>query len=684
MVSEFVQLYGRSSALMLVRDLLARYEENGELHSHRSPVVVFAGIRGIGKTALITELASRCDQQVPYARIDCETFRGDAAAMLTALAVGLNRKSGSYGTLAFPRFITGQIVVRASIDAIPGAGRAQVRKVLEETRQSAKVLKSVASDMLAGLAKALGGPHGVLTGLVLGELAKHGSDLLLAGLGSTRHGRRLILGKGQDWYADQDRALGRDALDVLVDLNQMAASPQKDGNGQAVAELLWAAFLADLRDDFQSRAAAAWTLNCAVLLDNADAAVGRDFLGELITARRLRAAHAAGEADPLTVVATSRGELADLVTQPGRQIPLLTAADNPELARAAMGNWYPVLLPDLTSDEVGNMVAALELPGGAQHSITAAVYAFTVGHPGSTRMLLDATAAAAGSAPDLQAVLAGLEPDALAPGRRPVQERLLCQLTTSLQHAPAGDPLAAGAVEDLVTCSAARDQDEAFRLAEQSRLLADWHPQVSGIFTAEFWRPAQPGRVATMHPLVRQLLLRRLAARTGPDLADVPAAPGGSRGHADWNRVHEWLQESSEKAGDTVCDLYHSLALGRVEHVARQLAGALRDVNLDPCAWIAILESVTAAPNREDHSQDLSAHLDALTSWACPDDAPLAPIGHLVASAWICADPLRTGQRAALLVGMGEDALEIARSAGSGKRSLRTLAETYRKAARAN
>ncbi len=137
------------------------------------------------------------------------------------------------------------------------------------------------------------------------ELAKLllqvGPALVLGGLARLRRGRQMLLGAGQDWYGHQDRGLELDPLDVLVDINRAAA----DGT-PGVAELLLEAFLADLRHAFTRRPASDHAFNCAVLLDNADTEAARDFLRVLLQARSHQR-----EPDPLTVVATSHGDLVE-------------------------------------------------------------------------------------------------------------------------------------------------------------------------------------------------------------------------------------------------------------------------------------------------------------------------------------------------------------------------------------
>jgi hypothetical protein len=661
---EAVRLYGRNAALGLVQEFLARDERDDVLYNRRYPVLVFTGMRGTGKTALLADLARRLDQQVAVARIDCEGFDGGARELLSLIAFGLNRQSGRYGALPFPRLITGQIAIAARLDITdPGAARDQVRRVLEEHQKSGRVLKDAVSAILQRGFEALSGSHGApgTAAAIENLVSKYGPDAILGGLAASRRGRRLLLRKSQDWYGHQDRDLGRNPLDVLVDLNRMAAIPDAEGNRREVAELLWAAFLADLQDRFTPGHASDWTFNCMVLLDNADTAVGRDFLDELVMARRQRAAHADDDPDPLTVVATSRGDLAERVRLRGESAVTLTGAgyaDYQARSQTHIGRWwYPVLLPDLTLDEVGNMVSTLELPGGTRRAVTSAVHRFTAGHPGATRVMLDAIAEHPENPADLLAILGRPEPGVLALGGRTVEESLLSRLTEGMHPE---------AVADLATCAAARSEEAALRLAAESGLLTGMRGEDSVIFAAELWRTGAPGRAAQMHPMLRRLLLRRLAKRD----------PGAA---ADWNSVFHWLRTRCQDARDETGELYHALALGAVEHVSRWFADALE--SRDPVEWMGLLGSVTVAPNRLDYRQGPGTQVRALTQWAEQRDLPLSLIGRLVAASWIYADPLSAGHRRSLLREMSADLHQIATYAKDGLTVLRDQADAYRDAA---
>src|SRR5205823_1722640 len=136
-----------------------------------------------------------------------------------------------------------------------------VERVLEEHRNIHKL-----GEFLEGLAgRARIDP----------AVTRHGLDLLLKGMISWGGARRVVLGKGLDWYRHQDRGFSFDPLHALIDLNRRSKRTNDDLDRRAVEEVVWAAFLADLRDDFEhGRRSPYRSLNCVLLLDNADAPGG--------------------------------------------------------------------------------------------------------------------------------------------------------------------------------------------------------------------------------------------------------------------------------------------------------------------------------------------------------------------------------------------------------------------------
>jgi hypothetical protein len=316
-----------------------------------------------------------------------------------------------------------------------------------------------------------------------------------------------------------------------------------------------------------------------------------------------------------------------------------------------------VLLPDLTLDEVGNMVSALELPGGAKRLVTSAVHRYAAGHPGATRMMLDAIAEHPDKPLDLLGILTGPEPGVLSRGGRTLEESLLGRLTEGISPE---------ALTDLATCAAARQEEPALRLAANSKLLTGMRGENSVIFSAALWRTGPPDRAAQLNPVLWRLLLRRLAARD----------PGAT---ADWASVFGWLRTSCQDAGDKPGELYYALAMGAVEHVTGWFTRSLE--HGDPGEWVRMLRHVTSAPNRLDHRRPPGSQVRALTTWAEKRDQPFELVGRLVAASWICSDPLSATHRPSLLREMGHDLHQAASYSKEDLTVLRDEADRYRDAA---
>lgn len=666
-----VRLYRRGAALTLVRDLLTRGEHNGMPYSKPTPVVVFTGA---GKTALLRELDRLVRPHAPCARVDCEDFSGGARHLLAMLAFELNRYSGRYGELPFPRLVTGLIAIGTDLgtvetDADRDKARDRVRSALEERQHTAAPLQETISDVIGAGFDALGGGSPAVTKAAVDLLRRIGPRLVLGSLATTRAGRKLILGTGQDWYGHQDLGLKYRSLDVLVDLNQLVRRARRDAEDRrAAASLLWAAFLADLDSAFARRSALNWTFNCLVLLDNADAPAGQEFLAELVAARKKRAdeppltapANPGLEsvADPLTVVAASRGVLA------GKHVPrgaTITALSDASAADSVRRWWYPVRLPDLAAGDVGSMVSLLDLKAGTRRSgVTSALYRFTGGHPIAVCALTEAIAAT--TVTSLPELLDG--PASQSEHGRPLA--LADYLLNRLIHDLPGE-----AVEDLVTCAAARDKVAALLLDAESDLLSQRRRDDPDFFGAILWAesPAAQHTAAehpaagnpVLHPVLRRLLLRRLAVRPDSD-------------SASWAAVHGWLRDRALAAGDQVGALYHALALGEVEHVSRRLATALPERGA--AAWLDLLEAVTAAPNALPPGELTAGRAEALAAWAKPHGEPLAPIARLTTARWLSTDPLSDPHARGLRREIHASLHDIAPSADSGIGTIRDYADS--------
>lgn len=627
----------------LVREFLSR-------NDRECPVLVLTGSRWCGKTAALQNLATELDQHVPYVLIDCAAATAETPELLTALAYELNYRCAAYGRLSFPRLLTGRLVMTLELDQDdPKHAREQVRQALEDYRK-VEQLRALIAGLVAGTLRSLPQAQD-LAGVPIDQLARSFAELLMRGLLAGRHGREVVLGPGQDWYGDQDRGLGRDPLDMLVALNRRAARLTEGSNRQLVAELLWAAFLADLHADFADHPD--WDLNCAVLLDNADGPEG--FLDELSQARETRRAAHHSDA-PLTMIATSRGVLPDHVLARGAEaVPLRDAGIADYQQRCAAGEvergWYPVLLPDLTEPETRNLVAAKGVVTDSR--VTPVLYEFTGGHPGATYTIIEALRDSPDPA-DLASVLA-TAPDASRSGQLAVGERLVRALANGLSE---------GALKDLTKCAAARDMTDANMLPANSDLLTGPRTAQDDIFARELWvggpTDGSGARTNVMLPVLRQLLLQRLAARP-----------------ADWRAVHNWLKGASNEAGPW----YYALALGEVEEVTRQLSARLlpQMTEDDAIDWLEQLDVLTAAPRAG--SDEGSAGIPELVSWADARDLPIAAVGALVAARWLLANSLSAHHRPGLYAEVAASLDAVAPFAGAGRMMFRAEAQKHRRLA---
>ncbi|MGH4019540.1 MAG: hypothetical protein ACRDT0_09950 [Pseudonocardiaceae bacterium] len=608
------RVYGQQRVLECVYQLLTRVEPDGSLRKQRSPILVVEGFRGSGKTALLSALVDRVDQRAPYARLDFEDNRfASVPQVLSALAFALSRKCPRYGALRFPRLIVGQLVMDLKLDLNnrEQACRQVVHKLKRQRGLDSverEVLTDTAGGVLATMFKIAGVPFEPPASLLRFILERLMAWIPRWGTGFE---------SGQEWYRHRDRGLTRDPIDELVDLNRWATD--YENNRQLVDELLWAAFLADLRAEFSRSRADEWAFNCVVLLDNADTLLGRRFLTQLVQSRSQRVAGGQDDADPLTVVATSRGAL--LAAVPGKeQAPM--PADQPRsgpLPRPADWSpyrWLPYRLPDLTEAEIGSAIADMALDWGDSLQVTRVVHQLTGGHPASTRLVLDAIARLPAQEWIDPEVILG--EDARSENPATVEEQLLAHLL--------GDP-SHPALWDLVTCAAAREQEQALGLtrAGQDGALVSGQVDYGEVLDPILWPPEKSAGPI----LLSRLLRRRLALRARE------VSP-------NWSEVYSRLRHTCLAGDDEVCELYYALADGELGFVTRRLHQRLTE--LRSTAWCDLLTSVTEAPRQHRHRQAPIDEVATLMNSAALEQ-PLTSVGQLVAGLWIAADPFTDSRR---------------------------------------
>ncbi|RDI54226.1 hypothetical protein DFR68_102350 [Nocardia mexicana] len=615
-VDEGGQTFGHGQATGLVRRLMRREPDGRVTRSLSHPVLVVEGARGYGKSALLDELARKLDGHVPCARVDFDRHRvATVPEVLSATAFQLGSACESYGSLQFPLLAVGRRVMRADLPDDRPAARTAIGQMLGRQADGGSMRETLREA------------SGELASLLEDEPITVAARLITVvgiepALRFVRRGRTW----SPDWYGHRDGTKHRDPLDVLVDLSNWVREEQH----AQVDELLLAAFLADLRENFQkSRTAAEMTLNCVLLFDNVDTALGQKFVNGLVDARKGRRALGDDSADPITVVAASRGELLAPITQDGpldavsRGLVAFTGKESDhDLTydmQGAPNLWCRFTLRDLTEDEVGAMVSGLpphtegsvDLIGN--HQLTAMVHGLTDGHPASTAQIV----AALRDRPLVNGEALGVLLERRDPNRanlEHLEDRLCDKLIGEFSE---------DGYFDMVTCAAARTFDHAGLLAAHSGLLR------GGIHSYREIKPVVwPVAGGAGQIILRRLLLRQLAARSD-------GAP------ASWGKVFGWLRDRSRNDGDEESVLHYAMAAEDFattrEGLRRRLdEGATRD-------WVRLLRSVTSMPRRR-HDPDVSA-MDQLHAAV---DGPPQPIPRLIVARWIASDPFVSNRRRSL------------------------------------
>ncbi|GAA3059158.1 hypothetical protein [Actinokineospora globicatena] len=542
---------GRDGLLEIASTLIV---QGGRGAVGKPPTLVLAGVGGSGRTAVLAEVARKLGDQ-PHVLVDRAELvrvgqRPTVVDLLATVVLKLVRQDSR--RWRFPRFTLGKVISELPL---PGDGAED------------QVKRGLAGDA-AGFAKQIRDSMGRLPDDVTAAV-----DALVQGL-SGRGTRKAA----SEWYGHRDSGHAGDWAGELVALNQL----RRYGGKMGVAEfhrVLVAAFLADTRD-----AASAKTVDPVVLLDNADNDVAVEFLLALRDARF--AAGPRRAADRCVVVAAGGPAL------PAR----LDAVETPEAEAAELvrtggaGPWLAVPLRDLTELEVLALAGDLGVPVVHRHRVVRLVYDVTRGHPGGTHLLT----LAANHLDPATACPESMLTAVLPPSVKSVADRVVDQFLD-------GVPRSIGA--DLVTLSAARDLTEAGTILGTPAIKTPFVEQ-EPLGSVAFWAKRDTGKV--MHPLLRMLLLRQLAART--------AEP-------TWETVFGLLADDETDNAN----LYPLFALGDVGLVASQLQALLtRRRGRDWLRLVAALAQCPAPPSvrvEKSYPDEVTAVIaTVLTAWRASAD----------------------------------------------------------------
>ncbi|MBA0051874.1 ATP-binding protein [Streptomyces sp. AJS327] len=612
------------------------------------PATLLLGPRGSGKTTLLRHLAEWADR-VPVSRLDLAALGQQGGKPLDALAqivFDLNTPKKAVPQLTFPSF---GLLVTAAV-----------------TRVSARDRDTAVTEMRAALAGPDSGRSTTLNRLAESVATAAGAPELVTAalpllpewqLGWARFRTRRRLARIRRGAPH----LAPDAF--LLRLNQLYGEAEGAERARAEAVLV-DAFLDDLRRAYTSRSGnRRRTTRCLLLLDNADSPLGNALLEILLAGREK-----ADEPDPLLILATAgsyprllRGSGFRAAVRSGRQLGGWSAQQDAFTPEELGRGLHAGELCDLNGSEVerqvGELVRAVGLGVPKPHRVEnvvrwlgRTVHEVTRGHPAATAAVLDALADHEDSTPWedrlrrvfspsyglVDQLLERLLPHDLS-GR--LRERLpLAAAPADLAQARTASGLWGGAPEAVL-----REFDE-FR-ADPLRTLR----------TAVTPRDGA-GRTDPPHPVLRLLLLRRLAALpappgggTGPP-DDESGPPGDDDGHPTegpwgtgaWGAAHAALRRAAERAGAEGTVAYHRLAVGDLPAAARHLNALYGRTTAEE--WCAELCRLRRAPVRppeggaEEPWQRYEALVDHLNVGAV--DGQLRTITRLLAASWLSTEPL--------------------------------------------
>ncbi|MFF7651080.1 ATP-binding protein [Streptomyces sp. NPDC007983] len=601
-VSEGSPLYGRDP---LLRSLVPRLtgltldERSRTPREHQGdlPVVLVTGYHGIGRSAVLAELAARYRDRLPLAHVrvvatetvglrpapadggtpTAATLVEILAELVCGLAPGLRRRfpvlvpglfavSGWHhgnaeqrdaACLRFARLLLACRLTGGDENTLRHAWATAVEGRLD-TREADTGAESGQADPADPWDLSDPSRRDAVTAAVVAEYAE-------------RHQPAAA----QEWYRRRFPR-GAEGQDPLVLLGQWF---QQGGDYRHAAEQsLMAAFLHDVAASYgrlQRWNREPWPL---VLLDDVHHPPGQAFLDLLL---EHRASPARPDHEELVVVATRLGGLPeDASAAVRRNLPDLVKSSGWERkGLSPSAGLLAVPLTPLSRDDILPMLVP-DRPAPPLHPyLASAVHSLTGGHPAVTTVLcgavLDATEKGGSVGPrDLLQLRAG--------DGRPVTEALLERLLPDRRQR-----------DRLTLLSLARDSTAAEALADHLRLQGpDQLPANSATdyLEEQQWQQlTPPDEPLVTDPLLRTLLVHE-ARRTSRAAED-------GRG---WQDIHRFLRMHHAQRGESgeADALRHTLAAGNAEAVVAMLAEEFQSEQDEHAAahWLLCLRYAATAP----------------------------------------------------------------------------------------
>ncbi|WP_431963052.1 hypothetical protein [Nocardia sp. bgisy134] len=562
-------IVGRAELLELI-DTLVRVPR-GNTETAGNPVLALEGYGGAGRTTVLEQVLDRWQRRTPTVLVRPLERPYDqynpARPVLAAAMLGLSMDLPGF-PIAFPRTLVAQLAINENFTEVPATEhRERLRTVLNRYRDRAALVGFIGD--LVGLVGAQAANIKLPGAAVIAPtLSQHLSNLVVGRLTRGRLITKITWGSAVSWYGHQDLGLRADAETVLIELAIKAAVEDPDIR-RGVDDLLISAFLADLRNS--AARVAGRPSNVVVLLDDGDAPAAVAFTSALLRSRKALAAAGSSLTDPLTLITTSSGVLAEELDG---QVPAAATWTSRQRADPAANEaWARLPLNDLSEFEVKTL--AKDVTAIEADRIGAQVYRLTDGHPAATGYVLNRIKQARQRSDDLEALL---RDNHAGPGTT-VQRHLLGLFARDLHPRKQLDE---GILDALVTVSAARTKGDALRLLT---LVPSGIGDRSPLFRSPtLW--SAPTDDGVLPAFTRRMGLRDLAGRTD----DTP--PG-------WDRVFGMLLDtvsSEDRAGR----LHYTRLLHGGAAIVDELADLLS--TSDTTKWLSLFDEIVeiSDPRRPD------------------------------------------------------------------------------------
>ncbi|KPI06223.1 hypothetical protein OK074_4201 [Actinobacteria bacterium OK074] len=608
------------------------------------PFVVFAGGRGLGKSAVLGGLHAAYLGITPVAFMDGEAppFAGPPgdrpAASWSPLAHALTTVAeqlagpvrGGTGRIHFPRLASGLLAVAASgwrhTDEPRIRREAERILLLNDAKPffegfAGRWVSKVISKLLASMSG---------TGPVVAPVIEATLEAFSEGVSPTH--RRLR--RAATWYRDYPNAGGNPKLGLIFLSQQFRAG----GDSRRHAErYLVRALLADLDEAYGGAIRRSRHVGRpVVLVDNVQEPAGHGLMECVLRDR------ADGIADQVVFFAALRGYVGPPPAErpeagaPGdaspdswiRSTPGLRAAGTaalalrharrqslPELTRHT--NWTPgatpstrallVTLPPLTPDDTLHLVGAVCQGITMPPQLPPAIHRLTGGNPLGCALL---ARSAARNLPELPPPAASL--GALLTAHVAVQDDHDGRPT----HLELLDRLVPGGRLDELTLLAAAHDDASARALAEAHLPEDFGAagvlDLAERLATDGWPPAAGQFVGD--PFLRALLLLRLHHQ--------------DRDHTRWRSAHQTLIDHYSADGSETAAgyrLHHELALGHADLAVAHLRDSFPDTA--PAAWLGTLVFIASAPYYHAHDPDDGHDFTFTGAGAHRDDRAAVALG---------------------------------------------------------